>query len=64
MQDALVGLRGWEKDQAILIGGESGAGKTESAKLVLSFIADAVRASDEDAVEDRVLLLMSRYIQT
>jgi len=53
-QDALKGLGATDNDQAILISGESGAGKTESAKLILSFVADAVRGT-EGGIEERVL---------
>lgn len=53
-QDALQGLRTGAKDQAILISGESGAGKTESAKLVLSFVAEALRGK-HGGIEENLL---------
>ncbi len=43
-----------ETDHAVLISGESGAGKTEATKQVLSFLADA--AGSEDNVEQRILM--------
>ena len=43
-----------ENNHAILISGESGAGKTEATKQVLSFLADA--AGSEDNVEQRILM--------
>eukprot|EP00929_Paragymnodinium_shiwhaense_P021882 TRINITY_DN14148_c0_g1_i1.p1 TRINITY_DN14148_c0_g1~~TRINITY_DN14148_c0_g1_i1.p1 ORF type:complete len:1947 (+),score=476.92 TRINITY_DN14148_c0_g1_i1:170-6010(+) len=45
-QDALRGLRYGSKSHVILISGDSGAGKTESAKLILSFVAEAGRSAD------------------
>lgn len=42
-QDAIRGLREATQDQAVLISGESGAGKTESAKLIMSFVVDTMR---------------------
>jgi len=53
-KDALDGLKLHNRNQAVLISGESGAGKTESCKLVLSFVVDAVRSS-EDGVEDQLM---------
>merc|ERR1711924_406108 len=53
-QDALNGLRKGSKDQAILVGGESGAGKTESAKLVLSYVAEALKGK-HGGIEEKLL---------
>lgn len=46
---AFRGLMDYGTNQAILVSGESGAGKTESTKLVLSYIAE-VSSSKQDSV--------------
>lgn len=53
-QDAMQGLRNGLRDQAILISGESGAGKTESAKLVLSYVAEILRGK-HGGIEEKIL---------
>ena len=44
-----------DRDQAIIVSGESGAGKTVSAKYVMRYVAEANGAPGEQNVEKRVL---------
>lgn len=44
-----------EKNQSIIVSGESGAGKTVSAKYAMRYFATVSGSSDESSVEKKVL---------
>ena len=45
----------FEKDQSIIVSGESGAGKTVSAKFAMRYFASVGGTADETQVEKKVL---------
>ncbi|KAF1555767.1 Unconventional myosin-Ia, partial [Eudyptula minor] len=54
--DAYRSLRDQDRDQCILITGESGAGKTEASKLVMSYVAAVCSKGEEvDKVKEQLL---------
>ncbi|XP_063808512.1 unconventional myosin-Ia isoform X2 [Pseudophryne corroboree] len=59
--DAYQSLRDRDRDQCILITGESGAGKTEASKLVMSYVA-AVCGKGEQANQVKEQLLQSNPV--
>lgn len=59
--DAYRSLRDRDRDQCILITGESGAGKTEASKLVMSYVA-AVCGKGEEVTKVKEQLLQSNPV--
>ncbi|NXW85931.1 MYO1A protein, partial [Alopecoenas beccarii] len=59
--DAYRSLRDRDRDQCILITGESGAGKTEASKLVMSYMA-AVSSKGEEVNKVKEQLLQSNPV--
>ncbi|XP_053153557.1 unconventional myosin-Ia-like [Hemicordylus capensis] len=59
--DAYRSLRDQDKDQCVLITGESGAGKTEASKLVMSYVA-AVCGKGEEVNRVKEQLLQSNPV--
>ncbi|NXV00920.1 MYO1A protein, partial [Cettia cetti] len=59
--DAYRSLRDRDRDQCILITGESGAGKTEASKLVMSYVA-AVSGKGEEVNKVKEQLLQSNPV--
>ncbi|XP_040433798.1 unconventional myosin-Ia [Falco naumanni] len=54
--DAYRSLRDRDRDQCILITGESGAGKTEASKLVMSYVAAVCsKGAEVDKVKEQLL---------
>ncbi len=51
--DAYKGLMEESKAQAVIISGESGAGKTEATKMILQYLSDV--AQSETGVEQEIL---------
>uniref|UniRef100_A0A7M4EW61 Unconventional myosin-Ia n=1 Tax=Crocodylus porosus TaxID=8502 RepID=A0A7M4EW61_CROPO len=60
-EDAYSSLRDRNRDQCILITGESGAGKTEASKLVMSYVA-AVCSKGADVTKVKEQLLQSNPV--
>ncbi|RHY30866.1 hypothetical protein DYB32_003958, partial [Aphanomyces invadans] len=55
---AFVDMTRHHRDQAILISGESGAGKTEATKIIMSYLANMSnggKSSSENSIESQVL---------
>ncbi|CAB3396459.1 unnamed protein product [Caenorhabditis bovis] len=56
-EEAYYDMKEFSKSQSIIVSGESGAGKTVSAKFVMQYLASVAvsRKSGEDGIEKRVL---------
>lgn len=53
---AYKGLRDHDKNQSILVSGESGAGKTETVKILMSHVAQ-ISGKPEDTTIEKVMVL-------
>ena len=54
--DAYRSMRDRNKDQCIIISGESGAGKTEASKLIMQYVAQVTGKGGEiDRVKEQLL---------
>lgn len=54
--NAYCSMRDRNKDQCIIISGESGAGKTEASKLIMQYVAQVCGKGEEvDRVKDQLL---------
>ncbi|KAI3377989.1 hypothetical protein SNEBB_010734 [Seison nebaliae] len=54
-EEALQQVRTYQKNQSIIVSGESGAGKTVSAKYAMRYFANEGGSSEETQIEKRVL---------
>eukprot|EP00927_Polykrikos_kofoidii_P076607 TRINITY_DN73671_c0_g1_i1.p1 TRINITY_DN73671_c0_g1~~TRINITY_DN73671_c0_g1_i1.p1 ORF type:complete len:1697 (+),score=372.53 TRINITY_DN73671_c0_g1_i1:89-5179(+) len=50
-QDAMKGVQNDGRNQAVLISGESGAGKTEAAKLIMSYVGGVAKSNEENVMK-------------
>lgn len=54
-QRSVNGLRQFSRSQVVLISGESGAGKTESTKLILNFVSKSLGSRGRDGIQEKIL---------